>query len=325
MQNTKLSESIAQLDCIQKKIHKIKTHNEKLQNNIKLCPFPPGMQIMAQNLYPIKLSIPLTSLNIKETMLEEQILWDFEDDFSDEQLYRNLFAIIVDLLEEKYPNKITKLTAFETHKIIEDCQFQVKQAIEDHKKYKHIQDILAFESYIDKNDSMINLQINTSKIKETIQWDLENAFNYIDEFVHAYCYENKLDKENFVLIGNQIREQIQKAYEKRFRIAQKLLLDDQTEFKQKLISFLDYPSFEPYQPIRDLPQNNDLNIFFKKNIEFLPPELQILYGQKLNTKQILELGVDQDDTKKFEKEFNQKSKYLDKTILADIINKTKQN
>ncbi|CAD8146832.1 unnamed protein product [Paramecium pentaurelia] len=325
MQNTKLSESITQLDCIKKKIHKIKTQNEKLQNNIKLCPYPPGMQIMAQNLYPIKLSIPLSSLNIKETILEEQILWDFEDDYSDEQLYRNLFVIIIDLLEEKYPKKVIKLTAIEAHKIIEDCKFQVKQAIEDHKKYKHIQDILAFEQFIDKNDSMINLQINTSKIKEIIQWDLENAFNYIDEFVQAYCYENKLDKENFILIGNQIREQIQKAYEKRFCIAQKLLLDDQIEFKQKLISYLDYPSFESYQPIRDLPQNNDLNMFFKKNIEFLPPELQTLYGQKPHIKQILELGVDQDDTKKFEKDFNQKSKYLDPTILSDIINKTKQN
>ncbi|CAD8060678.1 unnamed protein product [Paramecium sonneborni] len=325
MQNTKLSESIAQLDCIKKKIHKIKTRNEKLQNNIKLCPLPPGKQTIAQNLYPIKLNIPLASLNSKETILEEQILWDFEDDQSDEKLFRNLFAIIIDLLEDKYPNKISKLTAFEAHQIIEDCLFQVKQAIDDYQKYKYIQDILAFESFIDKNDSMINLQINTSKIKETIQWDLQNAFNYIDEFVHAYCYENKLDKENYVLIGNQIREQIQKAYEKRFQIAQKLLLDDQTEFKQKLISFLDYPSFEPYYPIKELPQNNDLNIFFKKNIEFLPPELQLLYGQKAQFKQILELGVDQDDTKKFEKEFNQKSKYLDQTILSDIINRIKQN
>ncbi|CAD8055147.1 unnamed protein product [Paramecium sonneborni] len=325
MQDTQLSEAITLLDCIKKKIHKIKPHNEKFQNNMKLCPFPPGFHNSSQNLSPIKLHIPITTLNNKETILEELILWDFEDDYSDEQLFRNLFSIVTDLLEEKYPTKIGKLTAQEAQKIIDECLYQVKQAIEDHKKYKHISDILLFESYIDKNDTMINLQIQTSKFSETIQWDLGNAFQYIDEFVYTYCYENKLGQENIVSIGNQIREQLQKAFEKRYNLISKFILEDRQDFKQKLISLLDYPSFEPYQTIKELPQNNELNAFFKKNLDLLPPEMQILYGQRPIIKQINDLYVDQEDTKKFEKELNQKSKYFDKVIVQDLLNRTKSN
>ncbi|CAD8132309.1 unnamed protein product [Paramecium octaurelia] len=325
MQDTQLSEAITQLDCIKKKIHKIKTHNEKFQNNIKLCPFPPGFHNSSQNLSPIKLQIPIASLNNKETILEELILWDFEDDYSDEQLFRNLFTIVTDLLEEKYPTKVGQLSASEAQKIVDDCLSQIKQAIDDHKKMKHISDILVFESYIDKNDSMINLQISTSKFIETIQWDLDNAFQYIDEFVYTYCYENKLGQENIVSIGNQIREQIQKAFEKRYNLLSKFILEDRQDFKQKLFSLLDYPSFEPYQPIKETPSNNELNSFFKKNLELLPPELQLLYGQRPTTKQLNDMYVDQEDTKKFEKELNQKSKYFDNVIVQDLLNRTKQS
>ncbi|CAK56196.1 unnamed protein product (macronuclear) [Paramecium tetraurelia] len=324
MQGSQLSEAITQLDCIKKKIHKIKTHNEKFQNNVKLCPFPPGFRNTSQNLTPIMLQIPIASLKNKDTILEELILWDFEDDYSDEQLFRNLFSLVTDLLEEKYPNRVRKLTASETQKIIEDCLSQIKQAIEHHKQFKHISDILAFESYIDKNDSMINLQISTSKVAETIQWDLDNAFQYIDEFAYTYCYENKLGQENIVQIGNQIREQIQKAFEKRYNLISKLILEERQDFKQKLLSLLDYPSFEPYQSIKEIPSNNELNAFFKKNLDLLPSEFQILYGQRPIQKQMNDLYVDQEDTKKFEKELNQKSKYFDNVIVQDLLNRTKQ-
>lgn len=84
MQNTQLSEPITLLECIKKKIHKIKPQSEKLQNNIKLCPFPPGIRNTSQPLSTIRLSIPVSTLTTKDATLEELILWDFEDNFSDD-------------------------------------------------------------------------------------------------------------------------------------------------------------------------------------------------------------------------------------------------
>lgn len=60
--------------------------------------------------------------------------------------------------------------------IIESCIAQIKQ----HRKqslHKHHRELIPLDTYLVSNDSMINITIEVGKIKETIQWDLENEYN----------------------------------------------------------------------------------------------------------------------------------------------------
>ena len=46
--------------------------------------------------------------------MSETLLWDIEDNYSEEELLKHLFVIVVDLLSDKYPKQTTKLTAIQT-------------------------------------------------------------------------------------------------------------------------------------------------------------------------------------------------------------------
>ncbi|KAM3147106.1 hypothetical protein pb186bvf_000822 [Paramecium bursaria] len=321
------STSINQLlNGIKKKIHKIKTQQEKQQHSIKLCPFPPNALESSQTIQKITIKIPLTHLQTKETFLLETLLWDIEDNYSEEELLKHLFVIVVDLLQDKYPNQTTKLTATQTLEIIHSCINQVKvavQQIKDLQKYEA--EIIEFEQCVQNNDSLIMISVQYDKIKESIQWDLNNQFSFIDQFASTFCYENKINLSHSIFIANQIRDQIQKKLDQRLIKIQKLSeKHNSKDFKNQILKMLDIPTFEPYQTIKEGPVVSELVSFLKKNQDFLPPELQYYYGSKPLPKQQLEAIVDQDDVKKVDGEFEIESKYMDPTIMADVILKKQQ-